>query len=194
MSPPLRRVVVAVSGGSGMPYAFDLLRALHPLAGVERHLIITAGAKLVWPSEMTEPLSELADMADVVHKDQDLAASIASGSFRAHGMVVVPCSAGTLAKIAGGATDNLVARAAHVTLKERRPLVLTVREAPYPRPMLLNMLAAHDAGAIVLPASPGFYHRPSTVAALIAGITARTLDLLGFEREHLHAPRWGEDG
>jgi 4-hydroxy-3-polyprenylbenzoate decarboxylase len=194
MTPPLRRVVVAVSGGSGMPYAFDLVRALHAIAGVESHLIVTAGAKLVWPTEMAEPLSELYAYADVVHKDQDLAAGIASGSFRAHGMVVVPCSAGTLAKIAGGATDNLVARAAHVALKERRPLVLTVREAPYPRPMLLNMLSAHDAGAIVLPASPGFYHRPASIEALIAGITARTLDLLGFEREHVHAPRWGEGG
>jgi 4-hydroxy-3-polyprenylbenzoate decarboxylase len=177
-----------------MPYALDLLRALHSLAGVETHLVVTAGAKLVWPTEVAEPLAEMLALADVVHKDQDLAASIASGSFRAHGMVVVPCSAGTLAKIATGATDNLVARAAHVTLKERRPLVLTVREAPYPRPMLVNMLAAHDAGAIVLPASPGFYHRPGDIAALIAGITARTLDLLGFEREHSHAPRWGERG
>jgi len=175
-----------------MPYALDLLRALNALAGVETHLVVTAGAKLVWPTEVAEPLTELFELADVVHKDQDLAAGIASGSFRAHGMVVVPCSAGTLSKIASGATDNLVARAAHVTLKERRPLVLTVREAPYPRPMLVNMLAAHDAGAILLPASPGFYHRPSDISALLAGITARTLDLLGFDREHAHAPRWGE--
>lgn len=194
MTVPIRRVVVAVSGGSGMPYAFDLMRALHQLEGVHTHLVVTAGAKLVWPTEVAEPLSELLALATVVHKDHDLAASIASGSFRAHGMVVVPCSAGTLAKIASGATDNLVARAAHVTLKERRPLLLTVREAPYPRPMLLNMLAAHDAGAIVLPASPGFYHRPTSIQALISGITARSLDLLGFEREHEHAPRWGERG
>jgi flavin prenyltransferase len=85
-----------------------------------------------------------------------------------------------------------VSRAAHVCLKERRPLVLTVREAPYSRPMLGNMLAAHDAGAIVLPASPGFYHRPASVTELIAGITARTLDLFGLE--HHHAPRWRDDG
>ncbi|MBW6454482.1 MAG: UbiX family flavin prenyltransferase [Trueperaceae bacterium] len=185
------RVVVAVSGGSGMPYAVDLLEALTRVAGVETHLVVTAGAKLVWPTEIDLALADLLALADVVHKDGDLGASIASGSFRAHGMVVVPCSAGTLAKVAQGLTDNLVARAAHVCLKERRPLVLTVREAPYPRPMLLNMLAAHDAGATVLPASPGFYHRPGSVAELVAGITARTLDLLGLE--HRHAPRWRDD-
>jgi 4-hydroxy-3-polyprenylbenzoate decarboxylase len=173
-----------------MPYAVDLVRALRSVAGVEVHLVVTAGAKQVWPTEVSEPLTDLYNEVDVVHKDNDLGASIASGSFRAHGMVVVPCSAGTLAKVATGAADNLVARAAHVTLKERRPLVLTLREAPYPRPMLQNMLSAHDAGAIILPASPGFYHRPESIDQLIAGITARTLDLLGLE--HQHAPRWGE--
>jgi flavin prenyltransferase len=192
MSAPARRVVVAVSGGSGIVYAIDLLEALRAVAGVETHLIVTAGAKQVLPTESDLDLAELQALSDVVHKDTDLGAPIASGSFRAHGMVVVPCSAGTLAKVAQGMTDNLVARAAHVCLKERRPLVLTVREAPYPRPMLVNMLAAHDAGAIVLPASPGFYHRPADVRALVAGITARTLDLLGLE--HRHAPRWKDDG
>jgi len=183
-----QRIVVAVSGGSGMPYAVDLLQALRRLDGIETHLVVTAGAKLVLPTEIDMSLPELLALADVVHKDTDLGAPIASGSFRAHGMAVVPCSAGTLAKVAQGFTDNLVSRAAHVCLKERRPLVLTVREAPYSRPMLANMLAAHDAGAIVLPASPGFYHRPASLNELIAGITARTLDNLGLE--HHHAPRW----
>jgi flavin prenyltransferase len=183
-----QRIVVAVSGGSGMPYAVDLLQALRRIDGIETHLVVTAGAKLVLPTEIDMSLPELLAFADVVHKDTDLGAPIASGSFRAHGMAVVPCSAGTLAKVAQGLTDNLVSRAAHVCLKERRPLVLTVREAPYSRPMLANMLAAHDAGAIVLPASPGFYHRPASLNELIAGITARTLDNLGLE--HQHAPRW----
>jgi flavin prenyltransferase len=186
-----RRVVVALSGGSGMVYAIDLLRALRDLPEIETHLVVTAGAKQVLPTESSLSLAELQTWADVVHKDGDLGASIASGSFRAHGMVVVPCSAGTLAKVAQGMTDNLVARAAHVCLKERRPLVLTVREAPLSRPMLVNMLAAHDAGAVIVPAAPGFYHRPSTIAELVAGITARTLDLLGIE--HRHAPRWRDD-
>ncbi|MDF1522367.1 MAG: UbiX family flavin prenyltransferase [Trueperaceae bacterium] len=191
MSAP-RRVVVAVSGGSGLIYALDLLRALTRVPDVERHLIVTAGAKLVLPTELDLGLHGLEALADVVHKDADLGAPIASGSFRAHGMVVVPCSAGTLAKVAQGFTDNLVSRTAHVCLKERRPLVLTVREAPYSRPMLANMLAAHDAGAVIMPASPGFYQRPQGIDALVGGITARTLDLLGFE--HRHAPRWKDDG
>lgn len=189
-SAPPRRVVVGVSGGSGLLYAVDLLEALRPLP-VETHLVVTNGAKQVLPSELELTLPELAGLADVVHKDADLGAPIASGSFRAHGMVVVPCSAGTLAKVAHGHTDNLLSRAAHVTLKERRPLLLVVREAPYPRPMLTNMLAAHDAGATVLPASPGFYHRPGTIRDLIGTVTARALDLLGLE--HDRSPRW-KDG
>ena len=191
---PTRRVIVALSGGSGIAYAIDLLQALRALAadgaGLETHLIVTNGAKQVIPSEVGLGLKAIEALADVVHKDHDLGAPIASGSFRADAMVVVPCSAGTLAKVALGMTDNLVSRAAHVTLKERRPLVLVVREAPYPRPMLQNMLAAFDAGAVVMPASPGFYHRPDSVATLLRGVSARVLDLMAIENEH--APRWKE--
>jgi flavin prenyltransferase len=181
------RIVVGVSGGSGMPYAVDLLEALRS-THVETHLVITNGAKQVIPSEIEESVKDLEALADVVHKDQDLGASIASGSFRASGMVIVPCSAGTLAKVAHGMTDNLVSRAAHVMLKERRPLVLVVREAPYGRPLLTNMLAAFDAGATLMPASPGFYHRPASVHDLVRTVTARVLDHLGVTHEH--APRW----
>lgn len=170
-----------------MPYATDLLRALRTLP-VEMHLVVTNGAKQVIPTELEETLADVIALADVVHKDSDLGAAISSGSFRTHGMVIVPCSAGTLAKVAHGLADNLVSRAAHVTLKERRPLVLLLREAPYSRPMIANMLAVHDAGGIILPASPGFYHRPATIDELLAGVTARTLDLLGIE--HSHGKRW----
>jgi len=190
-----RRVIVALSGGSGVPYAVDLLEALRgsDRAGnvTEVHLIITNGAKQVIPTEVDLGVKGIEALADVVHKDHDLGASIASGSFRADAMVVVPCSAGTLAKVALGFTDNLVSRAAHVTLKERRRLVLVVREAPYPRPMLQNMLAAHDAGAVVMPASPGFYQRPADVAALVRGVTARVLDLISVP--NAHAPRWKDE-
>lgn len=189
---PTRRVIVALSGGSGVPYALDLIDALRASpTPSELHLVITGGAKQVIPTEVDLGVKDVEALADVVHKDADLGAPIASGSFRAHAMVVVPCSAGTLAKVALGLTDNLVSRAAHVTLKERRPLVLVVREAPYPRPMLQNMLAAHDAGAVVMPASPGFYHRPPDVASLVRGVSARVLDLIGIE--HAHAPRWKDD-
>ncbi|CAN5684907.1 UbiX family flavin prenyltransferase [soil metagenome] len=170
-----------------MPYAVDLLEAL-ARASIETHLVVTAGAKQVIPSELSGTLHDLEGLADVVHKDHDLGASISSGSFRARGMVIVPCSAGTLAKVASGLTDNLVSRAAHVMLKERRPLLLVVREAPYARPMLVNMLAAFDAGATIVPASPGFYHHPTTIAELVAGLTARILDHL--DVPHDHAPRW----
>lgn len=184
-----KRVVVGVSGGSGMLYALDLLQTLRSLP-VETHLVVTNGAKQVIPTELNETALELEALADVVYKDTDLGAAVSSGSFRTHGMVVSPCSAGTLAKVAHGLTDNLLSRAAHVTLKERRPLVLVVREAPFSRPMLQNMLAAHDAGAVILPASPGFYHRPETLAELIGTVTARTLDLLGVDNER--AKRWRE--
>ncbi|HEX7022024.1 MAG TPA: UbiX family flavin prenyltransferase [Trueperaceae bacterium] len=181
------RLVVGVSGGSGTTYARDLLRRLRTL-DCETHLVLTAGAKQVMAAELGEPAEALESLADATYDDQDLGAAISSGSFPTHGMIIVPCSAGTLAKVAHGLTDNLVARAAHVTLKERRPLVLVLREAPYSRPMLQNMLGAFDAGAIILPASPGFYHHPSTIHELISGITERTLDLLGLPAEG--ARRW----
>jgi len=179
--------VVGVSGGSGMVYALDLLRTLRELP-VETHLVVTQGAKQVIPTELDETVLDLEGLADVVYKDTDLGAAVSSGSYPTRGMVIVPCSAGTLAKVAHGLTDNLVSRAAHVTLKERRPLVLVLREAPYSRPMLQNMLAAHDAGASVLPAAPGFYHRPETVLELVGTVTARSLDLLGIPNER--AKRW----
>jgi 4-hydroxy-3-polyprenylbenzoate decarboxylase len=183
----VKRLVVAVTGGSGMLYALDLLKTLPPLA-VETHLVVTSGAKQVIPTELDITVKELEALADVVYKDSDLGAAISSGSYPVYGMVVVPCSAGTLAKVALGMSDNLVSRAAQVTLKERRPLVLVVREAPFSRPMLRNMLEAFDAGATILPASPGFYHRPESVDELIGTVTARALDLLGIE--NARARRW----
>jgi 4-hydroxy-3-polyprenylbenzoate decarboxylase len=185
-----RRLIVGVSGGSGVIYAFDLLRALRD-GPLEIHLVVTAGAKQVLPSETDLTYHDLVALADAVHDDRDFGAGIASGSFRAEAMVVTPCSAGTLAKVALGMTDNLVSRAAHVTLKERRPLVLVVREAPYSRPMLDNMLRAHDAGATIVPASPGFYHRPRDVDALIGSVTARVLDHV--QVPHQRSPRWKDD-
>ena len=182
---------MGVTGGSGLIYALDLLGALRPTA-IETHLVVSAGAKQVAPTELEGGIGELEALADHVHKDADLGAAIASGSYPTRGMVIVPCSAGTLARVANGFGDTLVARAAHVTLKERRPLVLVVREAPFSRPMLQNMLAANDAGAVVLPASPGFYHRPRTILDLVGAITARALDHLGIDNDRV--PRWKADG
>ena len=184
-----RRLVVGVSGGSGIPYALGVLRALHGL-GTETHLIVSSGAKRVMSLEGGPQLSDLTDLAHTVHDDRDLGASVASGSYRTAGMLVVPCSAGTLAKIAHGFADNLLSRAAHVTLKERRRLVLVTREDPLPRPMLHNMLLAHDAGATLMSASPGFYHAPKTVDELLHFVTARVLDQFGLEAGGFQ--RWGE--
>ncbi|MGL4609395.1 MAG: UbiX family flavin prenyltransferase [Trueperaceae bacterium] len=185
-----QRLVIGMSGGSGLIYALDLLESLQQ-TDIELHLVVTDGAKQVIPTELDITLKDLEKKAHIVHKDTDFGASIASGSFKTVGMVIVPCSAGTLAKVATGFTDNLLSRTALVTLKERRPLILVLREAPYSRPMLKNMLDAHDAGATIVPAAPGFYHRPETIDDLVGTITARTLDLLGIE--NTRAKRWKEE-
>lgn len=189
MSVGTGRLVVGVSGGSGIPYAVSVLRALRELK-VETHLIVTSGAKRVMTAEGGPSLADLTALASVTHDDRDLGASVASGSFRTDGMLIVPCSAGTLAKVAGGLADNLLSRASHVTLKERRRLVLVLREDPLPRPMLLNMLAAFDAGATIMTASPGFYHAPETVEELLHFVTARVLDQFGLDVPGFR--RWGE--
>ncbi|MFN7986824.1 MAG: UbiX family flavin prenyltransferase [Thermoanaerobaculia bacterium] len=187
---PPRRVVVGISGASGLPYAKDLLETLRRAGGVEVHLVATDGARRVAADELDAPFDALAALADVVHPNRDVGASIASGSFRTLGMAVVPCSATTLSKVAYGVCDNLLARAAYVHLKERRPLVLVPREAPLPLPTLEAMVKAAQAGATILPASPGFYGRPRTIDDLLGFVTQRVLDLLGVAVDR--SPRWKE--
>ncbi|MBF6596121.1 MAG: UbiX family flavin prenyltransferase [Thermaceae bacterium] len=183
-----KRLVVGLSGASGMPYALDLLQTLRQIPEVESHLIMTQGAKRVLVEEVGQSLEEAEAMAHVVHRSSDLGAAVASGSFRTVGMVVVPCSATTLSKIAYGLADNLLTRAAYVTLKERRMLVLVPREAPLPLPSLEAMFKVAQAGATILPASPGFYHKPTSIDDLLGFITQRILDLFGLE--YPRAPRW----
>ena len=189
MSVP-KRLVVGLSGASGMPYALDLLRTLRRLPGLEIHLVMTQGAKRVLVEEAELSLEAVEALAHVVHRSSDLGAPVASGSFRTAGMVVVPCSATTLSKVAYGLADNLLTRAAYVTLKERRPLVLVPRETPLPLPSLEAMIKAAQAGATILPAAPGFYHKPKAIDDLLAFMTQRILDLFGLE--YPRAPRWGE--
>jgi flavin prenyltransferase len=186
-----RRVVVGISGASGIPYAKDLLETLRLCGDLEVHLVATDGARRVAADELGIPLDELAGLADVVHTNRDIGASIASGSFRTLGMVVVPCSATTLSKVAYGVCDNLLTRAAYVHLKERRPLILVPREAPLPLPTLEAMVKAAQAGATILPASPGFYTRPKSIDDLLGFVTQRILDLLGVEVAR--SPRWKDD-
>jgi len=185
----LNRVVVGVSGASGTPYALDLLRALKE-AGAEVHLVVSEGALRVLKAELEAGPEALLALADFHYDERDLAAPIASGSFPTRGMAVVPASQATLAKVAYGLADNLIARAAFVHLKEGRPLVLVPRETPLPLPALRAMTAAAEAGAVILPASPGFYHRPKTVDDLVRFVTQRILDRLGIPLAW--APRWGE--
>ena len=189
MADPLpRRVVVGISGASGIPYAKDLLETLRRTGGLEVHLVATDGARRVAADELGAPLDDLAALADVVHPNRDVGASIASGSFRTLGMVVIPCSATTLSKVALGVCDNLLTRAAYVHLQERRPLILVPREAPLPLPTLEAMVRAAQAGATILPASPGFYTRPKTIEDLLGFVTQRILDLLGIDGDR--SPRW----
>lgn len=181
------RLVIGMTGASGAPYTKDLLETLKTLE-IETHLVISEGAKRVIASEMKQNATELERLANVVYDDRDVGASIASGSFLTLGMVIVPCSSSTLSKIAHGIGDTLTTRAAHVHLKERRNLVLVPRETPYSRPMLEAMLKAFDAGARILPASPGFYHQPNGIEDLLGFITARILDQFGIA--NTRAKRW----
>ncbi len=181
------RLVIGMTGASGAPYTRDLLETLKDLS-IETHLVISEGAKRVIAAEMNQSAKDLEPLADVVYDDRDVGASIASGSFITLGMVIVPCSSSTLAKVAHGIGDTLTTRAAHVHLKERRNLVLVPRETPYSRPMLEAMLKAFDAGARILPASPGFYHAPQEISDLLGFVTARILDQFGIA--NTRAKRW----
>jgi flavin prenyltransferase len=188
MNPP-QRLVVGITGASGAQYAQDLLETLQTLP-LEVHLVISEGAKRLIATELGLTTRDLETFATQLHDDRDVGAGIASGSFRTVGMVVIPTSASTLAKIAHGLADTLITRAAHVHLKERRPLVLVPRETPYSRPMLEAMLKVYDAGARILPANPGFYGNPQSIKDLLGFITARVLDQLGIE--NTRSSRWKE--
>ena len=181
------KIVVGVTGGSGAVYALALLRQLRIL-GCETHLVVSRMGAYVMEHECGVSLEELRTFADRFYEDDDLAAPISGGSFRTFGMAVVPCSMKTLASIAGGFSESLLTRAADVTLKERRRLVLVTRESPLSVIHLENMLAATRAGAVVMPASPGFYHRPESVAELVVSFSGRILDALGVE--HSLTRRW----
>ncbi|MFA9479496.1 UbiX family flavin prenyltransferase [Phycisphaerales bacterium AB-hyl4] len=192
------RIVVGISGASGAPYARRMVQLLLA-AGVETHLVVSPLGQRLLHDELGMEGLDLAMLAGgeaggptptglVLHNHRDVGATIASGSFRHDGMIVVPCSSNTLAAIASGSAQNLMHRAAHVTLKERRRLVLVHREAPLSLVDIRNMQAVTEAGAIVCPASPGFYLGPQTVGDLVDFVVARGLDLLGVPHE-LHV-RW----
>jgi flavin prenyltransferase len=182
------RLVVAITGASGAIYGVRILQALREAGGVESHLLVSEAGVLNLHQELGFGRKEVEAMADVVHNVRDVGAAIASGSFQTDGMVIAPCSMKTLAAVAHGLSDNLIARAADVVLKERRRLVLMVRETPFNLAHLRNMTAVTEMGGIIFPPLPAFYHRPQSVAELVDHTVARVLDL--FDVKHQLAPRW----
>ena len=185
-----KRVVVGVSGASGSLYASRLIEVLKEIQPpIELHLIITKTGEAVGNHEhVTFPSYEQGDGAVFRYAPDDMFAPIASGSFVHSGMVIIPCSMKTLSAVATGFSSGLMTRAADVCLKERRPLICVVRETPLSRVHMTNMLAAHDAGAIILPASPPFYMNPLTILDLVDVIIARILDILHIN--HDLSVRW----
>lgn len=183
-----RRIIVGVSGASGVVLALDLLSALKDFPEVETHLVITPSALRTLELETDITPEKLATQADISYDVFDLGASIASGSFKVDSMIVIPCSMKTVAGIACGYSDNLLLRAADVTLKERRRLVLVVREAPLSTIHLRNMLELSQMGAIILPCVLSFYNKPQTIADMKQQVIGRALDQLGIESEFLS--RW----
>jgi flavin prenyltransferase len=184
------RLVVGVSGASGAAYGLRVLDACADL-GVETHLIATRAAGLTLKQETGLALSDLAAKASVSYRLGDVGAAIASGSFRTLGMIVAPCSVRTMSEIATGVTSSLLTRAADVTLKERRTLVLMVRETPLHLGHLRTMVRLAEMGAIIAPPLPALYAMPASVAAMIDQSVGRCLDLFGLSWSQVR--RWGED-
>ncbi len=186
---PNQRLIVAISGASGSVYGIRALEMIRR-AGVESHLIISKAAALSLGAELDMSLSDVQALADVVYKPADIGAAIASGSFKTLGMLIAPCSVKTLGEITTGVTSSLISRAADVCLKERRRLVLMVRETPLHLGHLRSMAAVTEMGAIIAPPMPAFYTRPQSLDEMVSQNVARVLDLFGIE---VPFKKWGED-
>ena len=183
------RLVIGLSGASGVAYGIRLLEALKELQ-VESHLVMTKPAQMTIAYETNLTPKQVAAKADHVHAIEDIGASIASGSFKTAGMIVAPCSVRSMSEIATGVTTNLLTRAADVMLKERRKLIQMVRETPLHLGHLRTMTALAEMGAIILPPVPAFYTEPKTIADLVDQMAGRALDLMGYDWP---MKRWGED-
>lgn len=183
-------LVLGISGASGAIYGVELLKVLKEL-DQPVHLIVSAAAEQTLAVETETTVDQVGALADVVHDPRDIGAAVASGSFRTRGMIVAPCSMKTLSGIANSFADSLIIRAADVTLKERRPLVLMVRETPLHKGHLELMAKACDLGALILPPVPAFYHKPATIADIVRQTLGKALDHLDIEHD-LFA-RWSGD-
>ncbi|CDY73850.1 3-polyprenyl-4-hydroxybenzoate carboxy-lyase UbiX [Caballeronia glathei] len=175
-----RRIVVGISGASGAIYGVRLLRLLRQLE-VESHLVVSRSAQVTLAQEMHMKLADLQALADVCYPNADIGAAISSGSFRVDGMIVAPCSIKTLSEVATGCTGSLLSRAADVMLKERRPLVLMVRETPLHAGHIRSLAAVTEAGAIVYPPVPAFYAMPETLEQMVDHTLGRVLDLFDID-------------
>lgn len=188
-----RRLVIGVTGATGSLYAIRMMQTLRANApDVETHLIVSGSGVLNIKHELDIGRHEIYALADKVHSIRDVGATIASGAFETAGMVVVPCSMRTLAAVAIGLSDNLITRAADVTLKERRKLVMVVRETPFNLAHLRNMTSITEMGGIIFPPLPAFYHRPKSIEEMVDHTVSRILEMVGID---VNGPRWmGTDG
>lgn len=186
---PTNRLIVGITGASGTAYGIRVLEAASAL-GIETHLIMTRSAKVTLVSELSTSVSEVEALATHVHKVEDIAAPVSSGSFQTMGMIVAPCSIRSLSEIAYGVTSNLLTRAADVVLKERRRLVLLVRETPLHTGHLRTMVQASEIGAIIMPPVPALYTRPTTIDQIVDHTVGRAMDLFGLDTGSFQ--RWGE--
>ena len=186
-----RRLIIGISGASGTVYGVRLLQALRK-ADVETHLVMTRSAEVTLAYETDFKIKDVHALADIVYPVADIGAAISSGSFKTAGMIVAPCSIRSLAEIAYGNTTNLLSRAADVVLKERRRLVLMVRETPLHVGHLRAMTQVSEIGAIVMPPVPAFYARPKSIDEMVNHTIGRVLDLFGIDNALVK--RWGESG
>jgi 4-hydroxy-3-polyprenylbenzoate decarboxylase len=185
-----QRLVVGISGASGVVLGIRALEIMSQIDTIETHLLITSAARLTISQETDWAIKDIHALADIVYKENDISASIASGSFTTMGMIVLPCSIKTLSAIANSYADNLLVRAADVTLKEGRPLILGVRETPFHRGHLRLMNQAAEAGAIIYPPMPAFYTKPRSIDEMVDNLVGRILARIGIENEQYL--RWKE--
>lgn len=183
-----RRLIIAITGATGALYGVRLLEVMREMPHMETHLMVSDAGILNLHQELGMGRKEIEALAHVTHNVRDIGASIASGSFQSDGMIVAPCSMRTLAAVAHGLSDNLITRAADVVLKERRRLVLMVRETPFNLAHLRNMTAVTEMGGVIFPPLPGFYHRPQSIQEMVDHTVGRVLDL--FDLPHALTPRW----
>jgi 4-hydroxy-3-polyprenylbenzoate decarboxylase len=184
-----KRIILAITGASGSMLALEFLKLMQE-NGVEVHAMISDAGRKVLELEEDKTWNDIKDLATAWHDVHDFTAPMASGSARFAAMVVLPCSMGTLAAIANGFSGNLIHRAADVTLKERRPLLMAVRETPFNRTHLQNMLSLHDAGATICPPLPAYYHKPESLQEMARVFCGRLADLIDIDIKD--QPRWGQ--